>query len=134
MEKKMTAVNNVGDGKLPNKYWVSVSNDYYYYNAEENVSEWIGDVIRDFKSKGETIDIAFNTYDDAKKYIEDNFYIDMKYKDYTINRITIEDRLSGELYEHTREFNPNDATVFDNEHEDTKFTENKLKEWGHQFI
>ena len=31
---KSISTKQIGDGKLPNKYWVSIANDFYYYNEE----------------------------------------------------------------------------------------------------
>jgi hypothetical protein len=93
----------IGDGKTPNKYWVSVSSDYAYNHIDEDgVSciDYIGDIVKGWEtkySKGEMVGM-FSNYEDALG-CANSFYIGQKYNGFTINRITIEDRLSGEVYE-----------------------------------
>jgi hypothetical protein len=95
----------VGDGKTPNRFWVSVSSDYaYIHKDEDGVSciDYIGDIVKDWEkkySKGHMIGM-YNSFDEALRIAEDYFYIGMKDGlDFTVNRITIEDRLHGEVYE-----------------------------------
>ncbi len=122
----------IGDGKLPNKYWVSVSNDYYYFNTENGAFDWIGD-LKLFKSEGKTI-AKFNTYQEASEYIDEQLYLGMEYDGMTVNNISIEDRLSGEVYQQTREFYPVKAYVQDYQiREDLGFTKKKMAELGAQF-
>jgi phosphoribosylamine-glycine ligase len=93
----------VGDGKTPNRYWVSVSNDYNYVHKEDDgVSyiDYIGDIIEDWQkdySKGKMIGM-FNSEKEAFE-CADSFFIGEKFEDFTINRITIEDRLQGQVRE-----------------------------------
>jgi hypothetical protein len=117
----------LGDGKLPNKYFLSLSNDYLYYDGES--SNWIGDLIKNFRSKGGTIAV-FDTYAEAKEaadgYSLGNIMTELGMS-FTVNRVTIEDRLSGELYEHTKTFFPAAGKIIDEEeHEDLRFTQKKL--------
>jgi len=115
----------VGDGKLPNYYWVSVSNDYYYSNEEGDVS-WVGDVLRGFKSKGKTIAV-FDTYKQAKEYVETELYLGMKSDDgITINHITIEDRISGELYQHSKTLEVELAKFYETTLEDLEFSKERV--------
>jgi hypothetical protein len=39
---KSISTKRIGDGKLPNKYWVSIANDYYYLNTEEQPGRLLG--------------------------------------------------------------------------------------------
>ena len=92
----------IGDGKTPNRYWVSVSSDYNYLHNEDGASciDYIGDIIKDWQkdySKGKMIGM-FNSYTKAKECAE-SFEIGEEYEDFTINRITIEDRLQGQVCE-----------------------------------
>lgn len=95
--------NLIGDGKLPNLFWVCLSNDYLYHHSG-NCLDWIGDLLKDgFKSVGITIKNPFETYEEAKRFC-DGLYLGMKYDKFILNRINIEDRLSGEVYEKTKVF------------------------------
>jgi hypothetical protein len=123
----------IGDGKFPNQYWVSVSNDYLYLH-DGNRCDWIGDIIPTFKSKGKTIVKAFKTYMAAKRYCDYEFTLGHSCKfGFVVNRINIEDRLSGELYESTRVFNPDTATVKDLECESVNFTMSTMGDNGFKF-
>lgn len=123
--------NIIGDGKTPNKYFVSISNDYMYVHTEDyhSMIDWIGDLIPSFKSKGKMFK-AFTTYHEAKSFCDD-MYIGQTIDGIIVNRITIEDRLTGELYEKTKLFNPLTASIREEENEDIGFTQKKLLE---QFI
>jgi len=121
--------NLIGDGKLPNLFWVSLSNDYSYSHKEKYKDgemcciDWIGDIIPTFKSKGKTIAKPFTSYELAKEFC-DTLCLGEKsdYGDFIVNRINIEDRLSGEVYEKTRIFNPTDCTVEEDERQDMQFS------------
>ena len=114
----------IGDGQTPNKYWVSISSNYYYLN--DGVLDWISDKEL-FKDKGATIKV-FTTYQGARKFIDEELFLGMTYDDIKVNCITIEDRISGELYEHTRMLDFESAEFEDHQSEDLKFTMDKLKE------
>jgi hypothetical protein len=122
----MLARKIVGDGKLPNKYFLSLSNDYLYFDGES--SNWIGDLIKSFESKGGTIAV-FNSYAEAKKYAESVTLGEkgqFEGKIFNVNRVTIEDRLTGELYERTKTFFPETGNSIEEEHEDLRFTKEKI--------
>lgn len=128
---KVDYKNIIGDGKLPNKYFLFVSNDYSYIHDKGEdgiVVDWIGDLIKGFESKGDFIGM-FDSYKEAKEKAEE-FYLGMHYGGYTINRITIEDRLSGELFECTKVFSPMDGDMSEDLREDTSFTEETMEEKG----
>jgi len=132
MKERKISTKQVGDGKLPNKYWVSICNDYYYFNKENDVWDWIGDLDL-FESEGKTIK-AFTTFKGALNWIEENLYLGMDYDGIKINTITIEDRLSGEVYSHIRHFNPEDGSISDDSpYTDTKFTSDEMKKRGVEF-
>jgi len=119
----------IGDGNLPNKYWVSVSNDYYYYNPEVEGWDWISDVQR-FEVKTAMLK-CFTTYKSARAFI-DSMHLGMEIDGLTVNSIFIEDRLSGELYHQTRNLSMADGKLFNTIHEDTKFTCAQLREHGQE--
>ena len=126
--------NKIGDGKFPNQYWVSVSNDYLYIH-DDNMLDWIGDLIPTFKSKGKTIVKAFKTYAAAKRYCDYEFTLGCLCDfGFVVNRINIEDRLTGELYENTRIFNPDIVEINDWEHEETDFSKSTMQDNGFKFV
>lgn len=116
--------NRIGDGKTPNLYYVQISNDYSY--VQEGCIDWIGDIIPSFKSSGKML-ACFDIYAEAKSLCDD-MYLGQEIEGITVNRINIEDRLSGELYEKTLVFDPAKGTSFEHEHEDVRFTAKKLGE------
>ncbi len=126
---RKVSTTEVGDGKAPNKYWVSISSNYYYLN--DGAMDWISDKGL-FKDKGSTVKV-FTTYQGARKFVDNDLYIGMVYDDIPVNCITIEDRFSGQLYEKTREFYPEAAKLSDFETEDLQFTKNALSKLGIAF-
>ena len=133
MNKRKTYKNKIGDGQLPNLYWITVSNDYAYIH-DSNCIDWVGDLILLFKSKGKTIAKPFKTYAAAKRYCDYEFTLGETCSfGFIVNRINIEDRLSGQLYEKTRIFDPDTADVRDWECEDTGFTKETMEERGVNF-
>ena len=104
-----TARKMVGDGKLPNKYWVSISDQFmtnklHKDEPENNVSDWSGEVYKDIPEAYEIYG-PFDTFtaaenkmnslanecsspeDSAKFPNQKNFH-----------SVEIEDRLSGQIY------------------------------------
>jgi len=108
----------IGDGKTPNKYWVSVSSDYYLYDPKENFSDWASSV-KGIKTEGKTVKV-FNTYEEAKRFT-DSIELGSKLSGVEVNTVSIEDRLSGQVHERSL-----GANVI----EDLKFTKEKEKELG----
>ena len=97
MTRTKLARKQIGDGKMPNKYWVSISSDYSY--VDEGCIEYIGDIYPEWEKKysvGELLEV-FSSYKEARRHAN-LYFIGMSYKDYVVNRITIEDRLTGEVY------------------------------------
>jgi hypothetical protein len=125
--RKTDYKNLIGDGKLPNLFWVSLSNDYSYSHKEKYKNgemcciDWIGDIIPTFKSKGKTFAKPFVFYVLAKAFC-DGFQLGERADGFIVNRINIEDRLSGQVYEKTRIFNPTDCTVEEDEQEDVQWS------------
>ncbi len=96
-KRKTISTRRIGDGKLPNKYWVSISDDFLY-ESEPGTFDWNSD--RDKKeTHGKTIAV-FSTYKKAREFFD---AIDMgEWRDgILVNNKTIEDRLSGELTNET---------------------------------
>lgn len=122
MNKLGNYKNMIGDYKLPNKYWISVGNEYYIQRG--NYLDWFES--EDIEFKGGTI-AKFDTYKEAKEFAE-GLYLGQKYEDFTINCITIEDRITGQLYEHIKVFLPEQGKFTEEIFEDTHFTEKHLQE------
>jgi len=133
MAKRKTYRDKIGDGQLPNLYWVSVSNDYSYVH-DGNYLDWIGDLIPGFKSIGKTIAKPFKTYAAAKRFCDYEFPLGERCEfGFIVNRINIEDRLTGQVYEKTQVFNPDVAKITDWESEDTGFTKDEMEKRGVKF-
>lgn len=129
--EKTISTKQIGDGQLPNKYWVSIANDYYYIN--DGVMDWISDKNL-FEVKGKTIKV-FSTYKAAQEFINDDLYLGMTYDDIKVNCISIEDRFTGQLYEQYRVFDAESATIEDYQiMEDTKFTVEAMAKLGAEFV
>jgi len=94
--KKSVRINaaNIGDGKLPNKYWVSVSNDFLI--CKKGVCDWASDS-KKFKVTGKMVE-SFNTYNKALHYINDEVLFNDEPKKTGVNFAYIEDRISGEVF------------------------------------
>ena len=121
----------IGDGKLPNKYWVSISNDYLYFNSKHNAWDWISDLqLVTPQSK------ALVTFPTFKEAIEFTFTLPFQneYQNIQINTIVIEDRLSGEVYEKTLYWNPLSGLCLPEERIDIEFTKKAMEERGAIFI
>jgi len=122
----------VGDGLLPNRYWVSISSNYYYFNNESGGFYWIG-ALELFPIKGKTVKV-FPTYKMAKGWIENNLYMGMVYEDIKVNCITIEDRLSGEIFSQTKELLPDDGALTERaQFEDLRFSIKMMADAGQNF-
>jgi len=108
----------VGDGKTPNKYFLSTSNDFdVVHNGDDHGAD---EVIKGFKSKGGTTKV-FDTYHEAKE-AADRYSLGHQ----NINRVTIEDRITGVVYERVKRFNVDKCSVTEDEHEDIGYTKEKL--------
>ncbi|MCR4334565.1 MAG: hypothetical protein NUV47_02470 [Patescibacteria group bacterium] len=129
---KSVNMNQIGDGKLPNKYWVTIHEDYHIM-IERGTLDWMSSYLKDFKPKGKTLP-PVTTYKHARK-IANEYYLGIEEDGIVVNTVSIEDRLSGQLYERSQVFNPK-GTKKMHEHEefeDTRFTKEKMKEKGYIF-
>jgi len=113
----------IADGKLPNLYWVSTHNNFFYFNKKYNVWTWADE--RDkFKVKEETIGV-FSTFKEAEK-VFNNIELDEE----EIRGKVIEDRISGEIQNETMW----EITELKSRwHRDRKFTEETMKKAGYKF-
>ncbi len=123
--KKESAV-QVGDGKLPNKYWVSVHNNFYY---ESSPGFWDWANARDgFKVEVKIVGV-FSTYAKARELFE-SIQTGELCQGVLVRGKTIEDRLSGEVAEETgHEVNRMEYR----ETEDIGFTQKSMAELGVSF-
>jgi hypothetical protein len=132
MKKLKSYRDKIGDGQFPNQFWVALSNDYQYFH-DDNMVDWIGDLLPSFKSKGRTIRKPFKTYKAAREFCGGLVLGEVNGEKFIVNRITIEDRLSGELYQKTRTFYPDTAEIEDDETSYLKFTREKMAAHGQKF-
>ena len=103
----------VGDGKFPNKYFVSVSNEYEVYDKRKNV------VV--YKPCGRIQFDVVSEYDDVNTAIEDaeaklGKVVGIK-KLFPALMVRVEDRLSGEVFRHSISGLPQRDTKFSEEKE-----------------
>lgn len=136
MAKRKTYKDLIGDGKLPNRYWVSLSNDYSYVRTEKgaNYIDWIGNIIPSFKSKGKTIAKPFKTFRGALDFCNRLILGENNGFNFVVNRINIEDRLSGQVYEKTFIFNPETAKIREDENNDSQYTQKAMAKKGVEFV
>jgi len=123
---KGISTKQIGDGKTPNKYWVSISEDYYC-ESEPGVMGWASDLGVVKPPKGGTIRV-FSSYPAARQFIDGDLPLGEEYNGVVVNTITIEDRISGEVFRRGKEFSPRSGRLWENEHEDLGFTEKTLAE------
>lgn len=89
------AINQVGDGKVPNKFFLTLSNEMLINIPGTNSSNYATELDTPLVvvSAG-----YFNTLPEAKAWVNEN--IDTMDDDpKTVKRVYIEDRLQGEVYE-----------------------------------
>jgi hypothetical protein len=98
MKNLKSATRQVGDGKLPNKYWVSFYDDFLYFNQETEGFDWDSERTGR-KPEGGTVRV-FSTYGAAKRFF-DAVPIESYYEGMEVKSKIIEDRLSGEVCEET---------------------------------
>lgn len=128
---------NIGDGKLPNKYVVSGSNDFLVNN--NGVADWASEKLG-LKPKTILREKTFNKFKDAMKYADEKAeMIPEDPRTDTLNHITVEDRLSGEVatigvesYKSKKGILNTIKTTIDRRI-DTRFTEKTMKEKGVKF-
>lgn len=142
MARKNKAYNEtsgIGDYKSPNKYYVSGSNDFYI--NKNGMNDWASET-ENFEAKLTLPTKRFNTYKEAKEYVDDNnsnIYEGSIPKVNTINTIVIEDRISGQIYEESltatkiKEGIMPSTKIYSDTREDTKFSKDELKKRGEEF-
>jgi hypothetical protein len=116
---KKVSTEQIGDGKLPNKYWVSVHNNFFY-ESKPGFWDW-ADGRDGFKVEGKTFG-PFSTYAEARKLF-DSIQAGELYDGIIVKGKTIEDRMSGEVAEETG----HEVTRFEYmETEDLEFTKKTM--------
>lgn len=124
MSKKIST-RQIGDGKLPNKYWVSVHEDFLYLNGD--CWDWDSDRSNS-KPQVKTLAV-FSSYEKAMCYFND-IMLGEEIEGIVVRGKTIEDRLSGELADETYHEVKKLESLF---HEDVQFTKDKMKSLGVSF-
>jgi len=124
---KDNAPHMVGDGKLPNKYWVSAHNEYQV--LKDGVSDGVSQTEKDFKIKGGTLAV-FDTFEEAEIYSR-GIPIGIESE---MRALTIEDRISGEVYAiETLEYEVRRKEYSLETRRSTDFTEKTMRKRGHTF-
>jgi len=133
-ETSYVTVRNIGDGKFPNLYWVSYTNDYFI--LQDNYFDWASEY-SNFKVTGKTIG-PFKTFKKAKERATElaEVYLverspNPQEQSNDVNFISIEDRLSGEVYSIGIYVTPLRSKV--EEEYSLDFTKKKMREHGYKF-
>jgi hypothetical protein len=124
----------IGSGKLPNKYYVTNSNDYYVMKKPGQL-DWASEhgMIKKFKDFPEQMR-AFNTYDEAIDYVQ-SLELPETPAENTMNSIFIEDHITGELFHYYILARPN-KLPYNFSIESTEyigFTKKTMEEAGYTF-
>jgi hypothetical protein len=136
--KNNPAIHEIGDGKLPNKYWVSESNDFYICVGGQ--CDWASEKLKDYKIKHKTHAKQFKTFKEALEFANElsaGMYGEPTTN--SINNVVIEDRLSGQIYEISVYGYPIKDSVVGGytwsteERIDTQFTEQTMAKKGLRF-
>jgi hypothetical protein len=114
----------VGDGKTPNKYWVTIGSDYHIFDPVENTFDWASE-IKGIKAKGKTIKM-FDTYAEAKSYAE-GISLGNVVEGIKVNNIVIEDRLSGQVWENVKGIRAYEDIKFTKETEAKRGVKSSMK-------
>lgn len=86
----------IGDGKTPNKYFVTISDDYVLRNPKTHDPISASELWK-IDSKGKTIK-SFDNYEEARQFA-DSFSVGKEsYDGIKVNSVFVEDRLSGQVY------------------------------------
>ena len=142
MAKKI--YNLIGDGKTPNKYLVSSSNDFLVFDKKSQAYEGASEKMN-FTPKSFEKEMVFANYKDAKEYADDisgDIYLGNVPRKEQTNSVVIEDRISGVIYDKqfavVKEpkgkkdfFSQPVVSVFENN--DTAFTKSELEKRGKKF-
>lgn len=115
--------NIIGDGKLPNRYFV-----FHYDQLHKREKQEDGSMLLDMlKEADETEDSflgEFKTFEEAMQCITENAYLPHS---------VIEDRLSGQIWESITIVCPHCGKRDYETYKDTAFTESKMRELGKEF-
>jgi hypothetical protein len=90
MKKKDYYKNIIGDGKLPNKYFVFQYDQKYKRIKDEDGNINIGPVSNDVETKDSFLG-EFETFKDALRCVDNKAYLP---------NVVIEDRITGQIFEH----------------------------------
>jgi hypothetical protein len=124
---KKVSTQQIGDGKTPNKYWVSIDDDFLYYDKESDCWESAGE--RDGREGGGKTIAVFSSYAKARELF-DSILMGELCEGILVKGKTIEDRLSGEL---TEERGREVHRIEYDEYEDLAFTKKTLESKGIDF-
>jgi len=131
-----TAREMVGDGKLPNLYWVSMSSQFYTNKGNaRNSFDWSGEVYENFPDRFKMFG-PFETFHEAKDKLHDlrleHCRIEPEEPWPYYYTVEIEDRFTGTLYsEGWLEHYPNSSWEVQ---DDTKYTRKAMEELGAEFV
>jgi hypothetical protein len=124
------ATKQVGDGKTPNKYWVSVASDYKIIRDGEvsNVGGAPGGT-----TNSHTVRV-FDTYKDATDYAK-SIDFDSMVDGVVVRSIIIEDRLSGVIAERILEEREiTRREISEDVSEETEYTRQEMERRGQKFM
>jgi len=124
----------IGSGKLPNKYYVTGSGDYYMM-VKRGTLDWASEQLKDFKPKSKKYGV-FNTYKEATAAVDTASASEFGSEPNPagINTITVEDHLTGELLHYGFVAYKQAGYRYEIEQfGDTKFTAEKMKQAGQTF-
>ena len=127
----------IGDGQFPNLYWVTTSNDFYV--CKNGICDIANGVGIKYKSKSKTYPKAFKTFGKALDFAEELIEnIPDTPTPKSINNVTIEDRISGQVYECSIYAYPVDGLLKNYEihierHNQSDFTKQIMEAAGKKF-
>jgi hypothetical protein len=122
--KKLSAENHIGDGKMPNYYWV-FQYDQKYKRTKKNDGSTSIDIIKEDSGRDDNFLGQFASYQEALNCVNKKAYLP---------NITIEDRLTGQVFESIciacQECGQEEYET----HEDIKYTKERIEAAGGTFI
>lgn len=114
----MNYTKQIGDGKLPNKYWV-----FQYDQKYQNKNGCLEIIKEDMATKDALLG-EFKTFEDALKCVDNKAYLP---------NVVIEDRLSGQIFEQMCIVCPCCKKEEWVSHKDISFTQKRMAELGQVF-
>lgn len=106
----------IGDGKLPNKYWVFQYDQKYQHVKDEN-GEYSLEIIGEDKETKESFLGEFKTFNEALNCVDNEAYLP---------NVIIEDRISGQVFEQMCVVCPCCGKEDYKSHKDIGFTKEQL--------